>query len=87
MSGSDWAALAKVELHLHLEGAAPPAFIRGLGREKGIDLSGLFHEDGSFRTGTFDHFLKAYEAACSVLTTPEDYRRLLASGLLAEAPR
>jgi len=24
-------ALPKVELHLHLEGAAPPAFIRGLG--------------------------------------------------------
>ncbi len=73
---SDWTALPKLELHLHLEGAAPPAFIRGLAREKGVDLSGIFREDGSYDTGTFDHFLKVYEAACTVLATPEDFRRL-----------
>ena len=71
-----WRDLPKVELHLHLEGAAPPAFIRGLAAEKGIDISGIFDEEGRYRTGTFQHFLKVYEAACTVLTTPEDYRRL-----------
>ncbi|HVG49482.1 MAG TPA: adenosine deaminase, partial [Rubellimicrobium sp.] len=71
-----WQGLPKVELHLHLEGAAPPAFIRGMAAAKGIDISGIFDEAGGYRTGTFDHFLKVYEAACSVLTTPEDYRRL-----------
>lgn len=68
--------LPKVELHLHLEGAAPPAFIRGLAREKAIDISGIFAEDGTYSFTDFWHFLKVYEAATSVLTTPEDYHRL-----------
>ena len=71
-----WRDLPKVELHLHLEGGAPPAFIRGLAAEKSIDISGIFDERGDYRTGNFEHFLKVYEAACTVLTTPEDYRRL-----------
>lgn len=33
--------LAKVELHLHLEGAAPPAFIRQLAYEKKL-ISAVF---------------------------------------------
>jgi adenosine deaminase len=68
--------LPKVELHLHVEGAAPPSFIRGMAREKGIDISGIFDARGDYRTGTFEHFLRVYEAATSVLTSPEDYRRL-----------
>ncbi|MCX7889830.1 MAG: adenosine deaminase [Rhodobacteraceae bacterium] len=70
------AARPKVELHLHLEGAAPPAFIRGLAQEKSLDLTGLFAPDGSYAIAGFRHFLKVYEAACTVLRTPEDYRRL-----------
>ena len=66
----------RIELHMHLEGAAPPAFIRGLSREKGIDISGIFTESGGYVLRDFWHFLKVYEAATSVLTTPEDYRRL-----------
>ncbi|MBI1218542.1 MAG: adenosine deaminase [Rhodobacteraceae bacterium] len=66
----------KVELHLHLEGAAPPTFIRGLAREKHIDISGIFAEDGSYAFRDFWHFLKVYDAATSVLQTPEDYHRL-----------
>jgi adenosine deaminase len=68
--------LPKVELHLHLEGAAPPAFIRGLAAEKKEDLSGIFDENGAYKYRDFWDFLKVYEAATSVLTTPEDYRRL-----------
>jgi adenosine deaminase len=71
-----WRDLPKVELHLHIEGGAPPAFIRGLAAEKGVDISGIFDERGGYRTGSFEHFLKVYEAACTALTTPEDYRRL-----------
>ncbi len=69
--------LPKVELHLHLEGAAPPAFIRGLAREKHIDIAGIFDADGGYAFTDFWHFLKVYEAATSVLTTPEDYARLV----------
>jgi adenosine deaminase len=68
--------IPKVELHLHLEGAAPPALIRDLAREKHMDLSGLFNADGSYRFTDFWDFLKVYEAATSTLQTPEDYARL-----------
>lgn len=68
--------LPKVELHLHLEGGAPPAFIRGLAREKHIDIAGIFNEDGSYRFTDFWNFLKVYEAACTTLTGPEEFRRL-----------
>jgi adenosine deaminase len=68
--------LPKVELHLHLEGAAPPAFIRGLAKEKKIDISGIFDAQGNYSYTDFWHFLKVYEAATSVLTKPEDYHRL-----------
>ncbi|MGI3186942.1 adenosine deaminase [Nioella aestuarii] len=69
-------SIPKIELHLHLEGGAPPAFIRGIAKEKSVDLSGIFREDGSYSYKDFWHFLKVYEAATSVLTTPEDYARL-----------
>lgn len=68
--------IPKVELHLHLEGAAPPAFIRGLAREKAIDISGIFDERGNYAFRDFAEFLRVYEAATSVLTTPQDYARL-----------
>jgi len=70
-------AIKKIELHLHLEGAAPPAFIRGLAKEKHVDLSGIFTEDGGYAYRDFNHFLSVYEAATSVLTSPEDYARLI----------
>lgn len=68
--------LPKVELHLHLEGAAPPAFIRGLAAEKHMDISGIFDDAGGYAYQDFWHFLKVYEAATSTLTTPADYARL-----------
>jgi adenosine deaminase len=66
----------KVELHLHLEGAAPPAFIRGLAREKHMDLSGIFDAGGGYKYKDFWDFLKVYEAATETLKSPEDYARL-----------
>lgn len=68
--------MPKVELHTHLEGCAPPAFIAGLAREKKIDISGIFDADGGYAFRDFDHFLKVYEAACTPLQTPDDFRRL-----------
>ena len=70
------ARMPKCELHLHFEGAAPPPFIRGLAQEKKVDLSGIFNEDGSYAFRDFGHFLSVYEAATSVLQTPEDFARL-----------
>ncbi|MFN3524795.1 MAG: adenosine deaminase [Paracoccus sp. (in: a-proteobacteria)] len=69
--------MKKIELHLHLEGAAPPAFIRGLAQEKRADLTGVFDDRGAYAYDGFTGFLRCYEAATSVLTTPRDYARLL----------
>lgn len=73
----DWQALAKIELHLHLEGAAPPDFIRRIADEKNHRLDGVFSEDGGYSYKDFNHFLQVYEAATSVLTGPEDFARLV----------
>ena len=69
-------SMPKVELHLHLEGAAPPAFIRGLAREKNLDISGIFNADGTYAYRDFNHFLEVYEAACTTLQSPQDFYRL-----------
>lgn len=69
--------LPKVELHLHLEGAAPPAFIAGLAKEKHLDISGVFDAQGNYRYKDFWDFLKVYEAATSALQSPRDYQRLV----------
>ena len=68
--------MPKVELHLHLEGAAPPAFIKGLAREKALDISGIFAEGGGYRFTDFWDFIKVYEAACTTLQGPQDFYRL-----------
>jgi adenosine deaminase len=69
--------LPKVELHLHLEGAAPPSFIAGLAKEKHLDIAGVFDDRGSYRYKDFWDFLKVYEAATSALRSPRDYQRLV----------
>ena len=66
----------KIELHLHLEGAAPPAFIRSLAKQKKLDLAGIFNEDGSYRFKDFWDFIKVYEAAVTTLQRPEDFHAL-----------
>ena len=68
--------LPKVELHLHHEAAVPPEFVRRLAQEKGIDISAVFDENGSYAYDGFDEFLGVYDAATAPMQTPEDFRRL-----------
>ena len=49
--------LPKIELHLHLEGAAPPNFIRQLAFEKNIDLTQIFNANGDYCFSNFNEFL------------------------------
>ena len=69
-------SMPKVELHTHIEGCAPPAFIRGLAKEKSLDISGIFNADGAYAYRDFNHFLEVYEAACTTLQGPQDFYRL-----------
>lgn len=73
--------MPKVELHLHHEAAAPPSFIKQLAHEKKVDLSRLFNADGGYAFDNFDHFLKVYDGACTVLETPRDFERLTFAAL------
>lgn len=68
--------MPKVELHHHIEGAAPPAFVRGLASEKGLDVSDIFDPSGAYEYADFLQFLNVYEQAVRPLQTPGDYARL-----------
>jgi len=82
---NDFQTTPKTELHIHLEGAAPPAFIRQLAHEKRVDLGGIFGADGNYKWSDFVHFLRVYETACSVLKSPMDFARLTEAVLAEQA--
>ncbi len=77
--------LDRIELHLHLEGAAPPDFVRRLADEQHVSLAELFDERGNYAFRDFVDFLRVYEGATSVLRTPEHYYRLTAEVLEHQA--
>jgi adenosine deaminase len=69
--------LPKAELHVHLEGTAPPQLIRRLAVRNGLELPArLLNEHGRFhyRDRDFLDFLRTYDLAASVIRTAEDYR-------------
>ena len=68
--------LPKVELHLHLEGAASPSFVKDLATKKNLDLTQIFSSDGNYNFKNFQHFLSVYELATTVLQLPEDFYNL-----------
>lgn len=80
---TDWHRFPKVELHLHLEGAAPPDLVRRLGAEEGIALDGLFDERGRYNSSDFTTFLAAYERMSRVFVRPGTYQALT-EAVLAE---
>lgn len=70
--------LKKIELHHHLEGAAPPAFVRDMAKAKGLDVSGIFDEKGAYQYRDFLQFLDVYEQATAPFKSPDDYAMLTA---------
>src|ERR1700759_5883619 len=67
--------IPKVELHVHLEGTAPPELVARIATRNGVDLpEQLLGTDGRFRYTDFLDFLRTYDLAASVIRTGEDYR-------------
>jgi adenosine deaminase len=65
----------KAELHVHLEGTAPPELVARLAKRNGIPLpERLLDGHGRFRYGDFLDFLRTYDLAASVIRTAQDYR-------------
>ncbi len=67
--------IPKAELHVHLEGTAPPALIRRLADRNGMAVpEGVFATEDQFAWTDFLHFLRTYDLAATTIRTPEDYR-------------
>jgi adenosine deaminase len=65
----------KVELHVHLEGTAPPDLVRRLAERNALPVpDGVFATPNRFAYTDFLDFLKTYDKAASVIRTSEDYR-------------
>jgi adenosine deaminase len=68
-------AVPQAELHVHLEGTAPPELITRIAARNGLSLPDrLLETDGRFRYTDFLDFLRTYDLAASVIRTDEDYR-------------
>ena len=73
--GAAVTAVPKVELHVHLEGTAPPDLIRRIAERNGLPVpEGVFATPDRFAYTDFLDFLKTYDKAASVIRTGEDYR-------------
>src|ERR1700678_1160845 len=67
--------IPQAELHVHLEGTAPPELIARIAARNGLVLpERLLGTDGRFRYTDFLDFLATYDLAASVIRTAEDYR-------------
>ncbi|WP_349359348.1 adenosine deaminase [Stappia sp.] len=87
MAEPDARPLPKAELHVHIEGAAPPDLVRRLAERYQVDVAGLFDDSGGYRWEDFASFLSAYDRASRVFRTPQDYAELSESylcGIAAE---
>jgi adenosine deaminase len=68
-------SLPLAELHVHLEGTAPPALIRRLAARNGIPVpEGIFATPDRFAWVDFLDFLTTYDRAATVIRTAQDYR-------------
>ncbi len=65
----------KAELHVHLEGSAPPDLIRRIAERNGLPVpDGVFAAPNRFAYTDFLDFLNTYDKAASVIRTADDYR-------------
>ena len=67
--------IPKAELHVHLEGTAPPALIRRIAERHGLTVpDGVFAAEDRFAYTDFLDFLRTYDRAASVIRSADDYR-------------
>jgi len=74
--GLDLAALAKVQLHCHLEGTVRPETFRALAAKYGVDLGERADPARTYAFSTFREFLLLFAKVTETLRAPEDYARI-----------
>jgi adenosine deaminase len=77
-------ALPKVELHVHVEGAAPPHTIADLARKNGVDL-GVEDPADLYRYDDLAAFLRVYDVVCRSLRHADDIHRVTYEALAIAA--
>ena len=67
--------IPKAELHVHLEGTAPPHLVRRIAERNGLRVpDGVFAAPDRFAWRDFLDFLQTYDMAASVIRRADDYR-------------
>ena len=77
-------ALPKVELHVHVEGAAPPHTIAELARKNGVDL-GVDDPAELYRYDDLTDFLRVFDLVCRSLQHADDIHRVTYEALTIAA--
>ena len=67
----------KVELHLHLEGAASPSFVKEICQSSGKQIPEIFDKSGNYNWQNFDQFLGIYEVVTNLFLKEENFEALI----------
>ena len=67
----------KVELHIHLEGATSPSFVREICQSTGRKVPEIFDKAGNYNWQNFDQFLKIYEIVTSIFLEEKNFEALV----------
>ena len=74
---SSFALCKKVELHIHLEGAASPEFVREICYSSGMQIPEIFDKSGNYKWQDFDQFLAIYEIVTNIFLDEKNFEALV----------
>ena len=74
---SSFTSCKKVELHLHLEGAASPHFVRDICKSSGTQIPDIFDKAGNYNWQNFDQFLTIYEIVTNLFLEEIHFEALI----------
>ena len=74
---SSFALFKKVELHIHLEGAASPEFVREICHSSGMQIPEIFDKNGNYAWQNFDQFLGVYEIVTNIFLDEKNFEALV----------
>ena len=72
-----FARCKKVELHIHLEGAASPEFVREICYSSGMHIPDIFDKTGNYIWQNFDQFLTVYEIVTNIFLDEKNFEALV----------
>ncbi|MDC3068135.1 adenosine deaminase [Paracoccaceae bacterium] len=67
----------KVELHIHLEGAASPSFVREICQRYGRKIPEIFDKNWNYNWQNFDQFLRIYEIVTNLFLEEKNFEWLV----------